>query len=197
LKKCCILEGWLNGGSMKKKQPEKTEQTKLSLLSSFCRLYSKKPIEKISVLEITRKAGYNRSTFYQYFSDIYEMLDCVENDVLGYLQRKSPKEKNPEINPPVIHEVVNLYEEKGEYLNALMGKYGSNRFLERLKEKIPLDGHELSFSDNNPVTPYLIEFHRSTALSLFQFWQLCLLRRKWPPSLFASVVHCNIYAGVV
>jgi hypothetical protein len=52
-----------------------------------------------------------------------------------------------------------------------MGKYGSNRFLERIKEKISLDGHELSFSDNNPVTPYLIEFHRSTALSLFQFWQ--------------------------
>jgi AcrR family transcriptional regulator len=94
---------------MRKKQPEKTELTKLSLLGSFCRLYSKKPIEKISVLEITRKAGYNRSTFYQYFSDIYEMLDCVENDVLCYLQRKSPKEKNPEINPSVIHEVVNLY----------------------------------------------------------------------------------------
>jgi AcrR family transcriptional regulator len=165
------FKGLIKGQNMKKKQLEKTEQTKLTLLCSFCRLYSKKPIEKISVMEITRKAGYNRSTFYQYFSDIYEILDYVENDVLDYLQRKSPKEKNPELNPSIIHEVVNLYEEKGEYLNALMGKYGNNRFLERLKEKIPLDVQELSLSDNDPITPYLIEFHRSTVLSLFQLWQ--------------------------
>ena len=156
---------------MKKRQPEKTELTKQSLLNSFCRLYSKKPIEKISVLEITRKAGYNRSTFYQYFSDIYEMLDYVENDVLDYLEKKNPKEKNAIITQPVIQEVVSLYEEKGVYLNALLGKYGSNRFHERIKEKIPIDIERLTLSDKNPITPYLIEFHRSTSLSLFQLWQ--------------------------
>jgi len=156
---------------MKKKQPEKIEQTKQSLLDAFCKLYNKKPFEKISVLEIARKAGYNRSTFYQYFSDIYELLDYIENDVLDYLEKNSPKEKNTEITQAVIQRVVRLYEEKGTYLNALLGKYGNNRFLERLKEKIPLDVQGLALSDKKTITPYLIEFHRSTSLSLFQFWQ--------------------------
>jgi len=38
-----------------KKQGEKTEQTKQSLLDAFCMVYSKKPIEKITIQEITKK----------------------------------------------------------------------------------------------------------------------------------------------
>jgi AcrR family transcriptional regulator len=32
--------------------------------------------------------GYNRSTFYQYFSDIYELLDFVENNLLNYIKEE-------------------------------------------------------------------------------------------------------------
>jgi AcrR family transcriptional regulator len=69
-----------------KKQPQITEKTRQTFINVFCELYSQKPIEKISVQEITNKAGYNRSTFYQYFTDIYELLDFVENDLLNYIK---------------------------------------------------------------------------------------------------------------
>ena len=35
--------------------------------------------------QITNLAGYNRSTFYQYFSNIYELRDYVENYVLTFI----------------------------------------------------------------------------------------------------------------
>ena len=45
-----------------KKQPHITEQTKNNLRIAFWSLYAQKPIEKISIKEITELAGYNRGT---------------------------------------------------------------------------------------------------------------------------------------
>jgi AcrR family transcriptional regulator len=151
-------------------QPDKTKQTKQDFLDAFCKLYSKKPIEKITVQEITKKAGYNRCTFYQYFSNVYEILDYIENDVFDYFQRNAPKEKSAELKSSAIQEFSKLFEEKGTYINALLGNYRNNRFTERLKKKIPYI-QEMPLLKENPVMPYLIEFHLSTTLSLFRLWQ--------------------------
>lgn len=70
-----------------KKKPEITKKTKRNIVDNFCELYMEKPIEKISIQEITNRAGYNRSTFYQYFSDIYELLTYVEDELLSYIKR--------------------------------------------------------------------------------------------------------------
>ncbi|MNI77544.1 hypothetical protein D3C73_1338460 [compost metagenome] len=67
--------------------------------------------------------------------------------------------------------------DKREYLSilsALLGDYGSTRFLERLKREIPLDSLEFNSPQNHSITPYLIEFYLSTSLSLFRLW----LRRE-------------------
>jgi len=150
-----------------KKQPETTEKTRQSFIDIFCELYTKKPIEKISIQEISNKSGYNRSTFYQYFNDIYELLAYIENDVLNYiLQSKKRMTK-----PSDVQSIVCLLEEKWKYLEALLGDYGSIRFLERLKKEIPSDELNLNFAKDNPILPYLMEFHISTAISLFRLWQ--------------------------
>lgn len=57
-----------------KKQPQITEQTKACLREAFWTLYTKKPIEKISIKEITDLAGYNRGTFYLYYKDVYDLF---------------------------------------------------------------------------------------------------------------------------
>ena len=46
------------------KQPEITAQTKQNFVDAFWELYKKYSIEKITVKQITDKAGYNRATFY-------------------------------------------------------------------------------------------------------------------------------------
>ena len=152
-----------------RKQPEITEKTRQTFIDVFCELYSQKPIEKISVKDITNKAGYNRSTFYQYFADIYELLDFVENDLLNYMKREFANKKAS------THPIENAFHclENSEHisvLKALLGDYGSTRFLKRLKKRNSFDRLELSLPEYNPLTPYLIEFYMSTALSLFRLW---------------------------
>jgi Transcriptional regulator len=152
-----------------KKQPEITEKTRQAFVNAFCELYTQKPIEKISIQEIANKSGYNRSTFYQYFSDIYELLLYVENDVLNYMKEALKIEKSKSYS--TVQNVLFMFEEKGIYLRALLGDYGNVQFLDHLKNEIPLDMLEKNLPKDDPKTPYLIEFHISMSLSLFRLWQ--------------------------
>lgn len=147
-----------------KKQPEVTNKTKKAFMDAFCEMYTQKPIERISVQEITNKAGYNRSSFYQHFCDIYDLLDYLESSILSSLNQKLHG------GDEGIHEILSLSDEKSLYLNALFGNFGSNHFLERLKASIPFESHGLNISKDDPLTPYLMEFHLSTVLSLFRLW---------------------------
>ena len=49
----------------------------LLLAESFKELAVKQPIEKITIKEITDKAGVIRPTFYNHFQDKYELLEWI------------------------------------------------------------------------------------------------------------------------
>ncbi|WEV38716.1 TetR/AcrR family transcriptional regulator [Lactobacillus sp. ESL0680] len=145
----------------------KTNQTKAKIINVFCELYSRKPLQKITVKEICHLAGYNRSTFYQYFSDIYELLEYIQDDVIKYISQKIiliPKETD---NHHFENYLLEFFTEKETYLKALLGKYGSFDFLERLKSEIKFPNKDHT---NTELDDYLVEFHINTSLSLFQFW---------------------------
>lgn len=48
------------------KQPEVTEKTRNMIIQTFCEMYEQMPVEKIFIKDLMQRAGYNRSTFYQY-----------------------------------------------------------------------------------------------------------------------------------
>lgn len=51
--------------------------TKTALADSLKNLLSKKPLKKITVVDIVNDCGVNRQTFYYHFQDIYALLDWV------------------------------------------------------------------------------------------------------------------------
>jgi AcrR family transcriptional regulator len=169
-----------------KKQPEVTAKTKKAFMDAFSELYSEKPIEKISVQEITDKAGYNRSSFYQHFRDVYDLLDYLEKDVLDFMHQRLQMGKGS------VQEIITVFDEKGFYLNALFGDYGGNRFLEKLKANVPFQSHNLNISKDNPISPYLMEFHLSTILSLLRFWHR--RERDIPPEEILNLIF-RLYMG--
>jgi len=56
---------------------KKQNMTKKVLTNSLKKLMTQKPLEKISVREITEDCGLNRQTFYYHFSDIYNQLEWL------------------------------------------------------------------------------------------------------------------------
>ena len=183
------MEGVIN---IMRKQPEITEKTRKIFIDAFCELYCQKPIEKITVQEIANKTGFNRSTFYQYFTDIYNLLDYIENDLLSYM--KEELQKNNMRHRPTTQTILLLFESKETCLNAIWGNYGSIRFFERVKKEFPLDMIEKSFPKDDPKTPYLIEFHISTSLSLFRLWQR--RNKDLPPEELFDLIESLYSKGI-
>ena len=59
------------------RQIDETKPIDLLLAESFKELTIKKPIEKITIREITDLAGVIRPTFYNHFQDKYELLEWI------------------------------------------------------------------------------------------------------------------------
>ncbi|MFS0726367.1 TetR/AcrR family transcriptional regulator [Paenibacillus sp. 1P07SE] len=152
-----------------KKQPELTDKTRQTFINVFCDLYSQKPIEKISVQEIAKQSGYNRSTFYQYFTDIYALLDYVEERVLASIKEEMASR---ELSTHTFQDALQCLENAEEIsvLKALLGDYGAVHFIARLKREIPFERLIMDFPANDALAPYIIEFYISTLISMFRLW---------------------------
>ena len=58
------------------------QKTKAAIKEAFFELRRKKPIEKITVTELSKLAGINKATFYLHYSDIYSLADEMEDDAI-------------------------------------------------------------------------------------------------------------------
>ena len=60
----------------------RAKHSKEKIINTFWDLRAKKPIEKLTVVELCKKAEVNKSTFYAHFHDIYDLSDFVENQLV-------------------------------------------------------------------------------------------------------------------
>ena len=67
---------------MKRKENQRIKLTKSLLKNSLIDLMHTKSINKITVKELCEHAEINRSTFYLYYSDQFELLKEIEDDLL-------------------------------------------------------------------------------------------------------------------
>lgn len=71
---------------MEKKENQRIELTKRLLKEALLKLMSQKSIQKISVSELCRTAGINRSTFYNHYGSQFEVLREMEMDMISDLE---------------------------------------------------------------------------------------------------------------
>lgn len=60
--------------------------TKLLIRRAFTDLVKQKPIQSISIKELCEIAGINRGTFYSHYTDIYDLLEKIEAEMLQDFQ---------------------------------------------------------------------------------------------------------------
>lgn len=158
---------------MNKKQPETTMKTKQTIKDAFWELYKEKKIEKITVKDITTKAGYNRTTFYAYFIDVYDVLDQIEEDLMPGIEHVPPTIA-PEVDDfDFIGSLISIYEVNSDYYSVLLGENGDPRFairmknvfkammMQTLKDQVNLSVEEID---------YALEFLIGATLSIIKHW---------------------------
>jgi len=161
----------LEGAERMKKNPEATALTRENLIQAFWGLYGQKKIDAISIKEITEKAGYHRSTFYEYFVDIYDVLDQLEDSLLAYFKTEVLNSLAVFQNDDFVREMADLYDSRGKYLSVLLGENGDPHFAKKLKALMRpalLEAFGLSESDIHAA--YIFEFGFSAILSTITYW---------------------------
>ncbi|GAC42542.1 TetR/AcrR family transcriptional regulator [Paenibacillus popilliae] len=154
-----------------KKKPEITALTRERLMNSFWKLYCKKQINKISIKEITDNAGYYRSTFYEYFTDIYDVLNQLETELILYLKENVYNSLGTNLSEDIIKSLANIYESKGEYLSVLLGENGDPTFNQKLKDifrNMLFENFGLDETDIH--AQFIFEFAISAILSSIKHW---------------------------
>ena len=103
------------------------------LAESFKELTLKQPIEKITIKEITDKAGVIRPTFYNHFSDKYNLLEWIlVQDILIPVQ---PLVENGMINEAMLLIFYNAEKQK-EFFMHVCRMEGQNSFRDMVEKGI-------------------------------------------------------------
>ena len=112
-----------------KKQPQITEQTKDKLRSAFWTLYSSKPIDKITIKEITDLAGYK---------DVYDILASIEAELLQASEQILETARESELSGLKNHMsmIMELARKYSAYVSVLLRDPSSNQFSRKLREMI-------------------------------------------------------------
>lgn len=159
-------------GNFLKKKPEITDATRNAFIDAFCKLYKKTPIEKISILQVTNVAGYNRTTFYHYFKDIYDLLTYIEDDVILYVKENIITNiRGGNLEEEFILTFAKTYKGKEKYIKVLLDNSNSERFIQRLKMELFHDLLDVFNLPKDDVTVnYILDFYSSAVLSVISRW---------------------------
>lgn len=88
----------------------KKKQAREAMEGAFIQLLRKKSIDQISITELCRKAGVNRSTFYAHYLDIYDLMEQVSNrfvqnmfqDMIGDIGEPNAGQDNETPHPLIL-----------------------------------------------------------------------------------------------
>jgi AcrR family transcriptional regulator len=158
---------------MNKKQPDITNVTKKTIKDAFWELYKEKKIEKITVKDITLKAGYNRSTFYAYFTDVYDILEQIEEDLMPGIEHIPPIDTSREHSPDFFENIITIYEKNSAYYSVLLSENGDPRFAIKMKnvfKSMMKDAITNRVSISPEEMDYALEFLVGATLSTVKHW---------------------------
>lgn len=160
-----------------KRDPERTQKTCEKLKNAFWEVYSEKPIDKITVREISQRAGYNRSTFYTYYKDIYDILEQSEEEIFKTLISHDPVPINL-LDKDYYRRSIMVYgeflEQNKTCLRVLMSENGDPKFtyklVEIMRQKINEGMNDFMADIDADMHDYIVEFVMNCHSSVMSLW---------------------------
>lgn len=153
------------------------EETRHNFVEAFWTLYVSKPLDKITVKEITDLAGYNRGTFYTYFADVYEVLEMEKKLLLPseeiIINRLKTLSNDADTLQRTLKDVPDCIRENRVRIAILLGPEGDPGFQHQLKarfRRVILNyAHDIGIQELSDYE-YIIDYHVSGMIGMYQRW---------------------------
>lgn len=116
--------------------------TKKKLRDGLLRLMEKKPINEISVKELTELVDVNRGTFYFHYTDIYDMLHKMEEEFFRNFSETLIAmfplqiERRSDIAYYYLSAIFSVLGENREFCKIMLGPNGDMQFVEQIKQLV-------------------------------------------------------------
>lgn len=118
-----------------KKDDRRVKYTKMVLKESFISLLEKKNISKITVKEICENADINRTTFYNHYSDQYDLMRKLENELIenigDYLAKYTQKETDLDL-VEMLEKIFEYIKKNAKLCRMLLSEEGNLNFQKRI-----------------------------------------------------------------
>lgn len=162
----------------KKREDHRSRVTKMLIRRAFMDLMRQKPIQSISVKEVCDLAGINRSTFYAHYTDLYDLLDKIEEELIAAFQRALEpmlKEQGTQVNPVAITtEIFRCIKDNADICTVTLGDYGDKSFINRLLmmgRDICIEAYQNYFKRATPKQiEYFYAFVSNGCMGLLRRW---------------------------
>lgn len=176
------------------KKPKISQATQQKLKDAFWSLYAEKSIDKISIREITERAGYNRGTFYLYYKNVHDILAQIEAELMDDIRSLYHKKdlraviQDKQQLELLVAEVMDVCSRQKKYINVLFGQHGDPSFVMALKQSIKdclKTAQNDCFQDQAIMQDYYLEYHVSGLLWLVGEW---IRREDLPIEQFFAII---------
>lgn len=114
-------------------------RTKTALRKGLEELMQTKPVQQITVKELTDYVNLNRGTFYLHYKDIYDLLEDLENEVFASFQNMMDQHSAQSMNGhplPLLKDIFSFIEGDAAFCKTVLGQNTEYTFVNKLKELI-------------------------------------------------------------
>jgi AcrR family transcriptional regulator len=146
------------------------------LKESFIELLEKKDISQISIKEICEDADINRATFYAHYSDQYDLLRKIENELLDNINAylAEYEKKNNNMSDVMLAERIFEYiKENARLCKLLLSERGDFSFQKQIMSLV-YDTIIAELTDNNKIAKedaeYVYSFTITGCVGIVQKW---------------------------
>lgn len=181
------------------KPDRRVRRTKTLLQKGLIGLMREKDIKDISVKELSDLADINRGTFYLHYSDIYDMLTQLEDELFCEFHSILDRTLNPESgvlsHRTAIREIFSFLERHKDLAQVMMGSHGDLAFVNRMKNLVKNRIYSiLSAKQAAGSYPYIESFIVSGYIGVIEAW----LNSPAPPAPEEMEAICSrMVAGFI
>ncbi|MFT8424197.1 MAG: TetR/AcrR family transcriptional regulator [Liquorilactobacillus sp.] len=166
----------------------RTLATKQKIKNTFINLIESYSFDRLTVSNITREAAISRGTFYIHYTDKFDLLSKIENEISeefkkileinsNDIMKWTDKDIKAAKNEPyrIFIQTLDYLGTEKKTLKVLLSKKGDPKFGLRIKEILSeqilstMDKRNISFSDEIPAD-YAEEIIISGLFHIFQYW---------------------------
>jgi len=181
---------------MEQKKDRRIRKTRAQLQNGLAKLMKTKSINEITVKELVDEVDINRSTFYLHYTDIYNLLEDIENRLMDEILRVIDSHKNVTDGGllSIFTDIFTIIDANRDICSALIGEKGDMAFVQSMEDIIASHGvHDLMNQFMLPERPihYMISFSMSGCIGMLK--ESLSTENSEPPEYMANVAYNTVF----